>query len=186
MNKFPLNFDKSWSLFLDRDGVINHRLPDDYVKNIEEFSFLPQVLDALKILNQYFGSIIVVTNQQGIGKGLMTENQLDAIHQHMLKQVKDNKGRIDRVYYCPDLKSSGSLYRKPNIGMGLQARKEFNAINFKKSVIAGDSISDMIFGKKLGMKTVFISDNHSKAIKHPELIDFISPSLIDFAKLIHK
>ncbi|MCX6231817.1 MAG: HAD family hydrolase [Bacteroidetes bacterium] len=183
--KLPLQFDTSWTLFLDRDGVINHRLPDDYVKNTDEFKFLPHVLDALKIFNQQFGNIIVVTNQQGIGKGVMTETQLEIIHQHLLKQVKDNKGRIDCVYYCPDLKDIGSFCRKPNIGMGLKAKKEFKNINFKKSVMIGDSLSDMIFGKRLGMKTIFISENHTKAIKHPELIDFISPSLFDFAKLIN-
>jgi len=185
MKKFPLNFDKSWSLFLDRDGVINHRLPDDYVKNTEEFKFLPHVVDALKIFDQVFGTIVVVTNQQGIGKKAMTENQLEIIHEYLLKQIKENKGRIDKIYYCPDLKNSGSFYRKPNIGMGLKARKEFNNIKFKKSVMVGDSISDMIFGKKLGMRTVFISDNNNSAIKHHELIDFTFASLFDFAKHIN-
>ncbi len=184
MKTFPQSFDKSWTLFLDRDGVINYRLHDDYVKNIDDFRFLPNVLDALKIFNQIFGKIIVVTNQQGIGKGLMTENTLHSIHQNMIQHIKDNKGRIDNVYYCPDLKESGSFYRKPAIGMGLKAKKEFKEINLKKSLMIGDSISDMIFGKRLGMKTVFISDHHTKAIQYPELIDFVSSSLFDFATQI--
>ncbi|MFZ4741449.1 MAG: D-glycero-alpha-D-manno-heptose-1,7-bisphosphate 7-phosphatase [Bacteroidales bacterium] len=184
MLTLPHKFDKNWSLFLDRDGVINHRLIDDYVKSPSDFKFLPGVLNALEIFNQIFGKIIVVTNQQGVGKGLMTENELQLIHQKMINQIKDNNGRIDNVYFCPDLKGSGSLFRKPNIGMGLKAKKEFKEINFKKSFMIGDSVSDMGFGKKLGMKTVFISNNSTKAILHPRLIDFISPSLLDFAMLI--
>ncbi len=186
MQTFPKTFDKSWCLFLDRDGVINHRWVDDYVKTQADFQFLPGVLDALKIFNQIFGKIIVVTNQQGIGKGLMTESELHSIHQFMIQQTKDNKGRIDHVYYCADLKESGSLYRKPNIGMGLKAKKDAKEIHFKKSVMIGDSISDMIFGKRLGMKTVYISNNFTKAIQFPKQIDYISPSLFDFANNLSK
>ena len=159
MQALPNNFDNSWSLFLDRDGVINHRLIDDYVKTPADFQFLPGVLNALEIFNRIFGKIIVVTNQQGIGKGLMTEDELHLIHQNMVTQIKDNNGRINHVYFCSDLKGSGSFFRKPSIGMGLKAKKEFKEINFKKSIMIGDSISDMVFGKKLGMKTVFISNN---------------------------
>ncbi|NVN95737.1 MAG: HAD-IIIA family hydrolase [Bacteroidetes bacterium] len=185
MKTFPTNFDNNWTLFIDRDGVINHRLVDDYVKKSKDFKFQEGVLNALQIFNLIFGKIVIVTNQQGIGKGLMTEDELHSIHQDMIHQIKNNKGRIDQVYFCPDLKESGSFYRKPNIGMGLKAKKDFKEIIFKKSLMIGDSLSDMIFGKKLGMKTVFISDNLSKAKQYPELIDFISKSLIDFAKLIN-
>ncbi|MFZ4398645.1 MAG: D-glycero-alpha-D-manno-heptose-1,7-bisphosphate 7-phosphatase [Bacteroidales bacterium] len=186
MNIHLIEFNKNWTLFLDRDGVINHRWIDDYVKTPADFQFLPGVLDALKIFRRIFGRIIVVTNQQGVGKGLMTENDLNSIHQFMVKQINDNYGHIDHVYYCPDLKDSGSLFRKPNIGMGLKARKDFNDIKFKKSIMIGDSMSDMIFGKKLGMKTVFITEHLAKVIQHPEYIDFASSSLIDFATKIDK
>jgi histidinol-phosphate phosphatase family protein len=182
MKVFPTQFDKHWTLFLDRDGVINHRYIDDYVKTPAEFKFLPGVLEALKIFNQVFARIIVITNQQGIGKGIMTEKELHSIHQTMIQQTKDNNGRIDHVYYCPDLKGSRSFFRKPNIGMGLKAKKEYNEINFKKSLMIGDSVSDMIFGKRLGMRTVFISEQYTKAVQHPEWIDLVSTSLIDFAK----
>ncbi len=178
-------FNASWTLFLDRDGVINHRYIDDYVKTPSDFKFLPGVIEAMQIFNQIFGKIIVITNQQGIGKGLMTESELQSIHQYMIQEIKNNKGRIDSVYYCPDLKGSGSFFRKPNIGMGLKAKKEFNEIKLNKSIMIGDAVSDMIFGKRLGMKTVFISDEHTKAKQHPEWIDFISVSLFDFATKIN-
>jgi histidinol-phosphate phosphatase family protein len=185
MTSFIKKIDKSWSLFLDRDGVINKRLPDDYVKTSDEFEFLPGTLDAIALFTKLFNKIVIVTNQQGIGKGLMSKEQLEDIHKNMIKDIENNNGHIDNVYYCPDLEGSASFHRKPSIGMGLKAKKDFKEINFKKSIIIGDSISDMKFGKKLGMKTVFIDDNNSKALAYPELIDIISSSLIDFAKTLN-
>jgi histidinol-phosphate phosphatase family protein len=177
-----LNISKDWTLFLDRDGVINRRLVDDYVKSWDEFEFLDGVLDATKIFAETFGRIVVVTNQRGIGKGLMAEDTLNNIHQKMKDEIARAGGKIDRVYYCPALKSSGNFCRKPQIGMGLKARKDFPEINFKKSIIAGDSKSDMQFGKRLKMKTVLIGDDFSIASTNPKLIDYHFDGLIDFAR----
>lgn len=143
------------TLFLDRDGVINKHLPDDYVKSWEEFEFLPGVLDALVLLSEIFPHIVVVTNQRGVGKGLMTENDLTSIHETMLSVIQKNGGRIDKIYYCTDL-SNESFNRKPNSGMAYQAKKDFPNIDFEKSMMVGDSDSDMEFGNRLGMKTILI------------------------------
>ena len=180
-----LNIDKSWSLFLDRDGVINTRLVDDYVKCWEDFEFLPGVLEAIKCFNKLFSTIVVVTNQQGIGKGLMKVETLNNIHKKMISEIESAGGRIDKVYFCPDLRESNSLYRKPNMGMGLKARKDFPAIRFRKSIIAGDSIGDMQFGRKLGMNTVLISDDDELSRKHPETIGFRFQSLLELARFIN-
>ena len=75
-----INPEENWTLFLDRDGVINRRLPGAYVQHWDQFEFLPGVLPALSILANYFAHLIIVTNQQGIGKGLMTESDLQKIH----------------------------------------------------------------------------------------------------------
>jgi len=143
------------TLFLDRDGVINRHLPDDYVKNWEEFEFLPGVLDALVLLSDIFQHIVVVTNQRGVGKGLMTENDLNTIHETMLSVIQKNGGRIDKIYYCTDLENE-SINRKPNSGMANQAKKDFPGIDFEKSIMVGDSTSDIEFGNRLGMKTILI------------------------------
>ncbi len=181
---FIKEIDFTWSLFLDRDGVINRRIPDDYVKSYKEFEFTENTLKAIPVFNKYFSTIVVVTNQQGIGKGLMTINQLEEIHNQMILNISEYQGHIDKVYFCPDLKNSASIYRKPAIGMGLKAKKDFKQINFKKSIMIGDSISDMKFGKRLGMRTVFISESNEKAILHPDLIDFVSPSLFNFSQIL--
>ena len=116
--------DKSWTLFLDRDGVINVRLIDDYVKNINEFEFLPGVLEAFKIFAEKFGRIIIVTNQQGVGKGLMTLQDVDMVHDFMKKEIDNQKGRIDAIYICPQLKSDPNNFRKPSPRMAYMAQHE--------------------------------------------------------------
>lgn len=176
-----LKIDSTWSLFLDRDGVINKRIVDGYVKTYEQFEFLPGVLDALTIFPSHFNRIIVVSNQQGVGKGLMTIAQLDSVHQQMLIIIMEAGGRIDGIYFSPHLEKEGSFFRKPNIGMALKARKEFPGTRLRKSIMAGDSLSDMAFGKRAGMNTVFLSPEPSLAKKNPRLIDFIYPDLISFA-----
>ena len=144
--KFKL--DTSWSLFLDRDGVINKKLEDDYVKSWDEFSFKVGTLEALAELRKVFGHIFIVTNQRGVGLGKMTEEVLNEIHSNMLFEIEEASGKIDKVYYCVDT-DNNSPYRKPNIGMGLMAKQDFPEIDFSKSIMVGDSISDMEFGEKL-------------------------------------
>lgn len=154
--------DKSWTLFLDRDGVINVRLIDDYVKNINEFEFLPGVLDAFKIFTEKFGRIIIVTNQQGVGKGLMTLQDVDTVHQFMTKEIEAQKGRIDAIYVCPQLKSDPDNFRKPSPRMAYMAQHDFPEIDFDKSIMIGDSNSDIEFGKNAGMYTILIGDEPVK------------------------
>ena len=149
--------DNSWTLFLDRDGVINKKLENDYVKSPEQFEFLDGVPESIKLLSNIFGRIIIITNQQGIGKKLMSEQNLSDIHSCMLDIVNKAGGKIDKIYHCPDLDRTGSKNRKPEVGMGLKAKKAFPEINFKKSIMVGDTPQDMTFGKKLNMFTVFIA-----------------------------
>ena len=147
---------KGWTLFLDRDGVINRRLPGTYVKRWEDFEFTFRAKEAINIFGKYFDTIVVVTNQQCIGKGELTVAELDTIHNNMKKEIESAGGFIDKVYYCPNLKAENSPCRKPNPGMGWIAKKDFPKINFQESIMVGDSFSDMEFGWQLGTKTVFI------------------------------
>ncbi len=177
--------DKSWTLFLDRDGVINGERKDEYVLRLDEFIFFDGVLQALKILNDVFSLIIIITNQKGVGKGLMTLDDLHSIHEHMLQQIKTNGGRIDNIYYCTDIDNDSSN-RKPQPGMGLQARKDFPQIDFRKSIMIGNKLTDMQFGRTLGSKTVFIATSDPETpFPHP-LIDARFNNLLEFAmKFVH-
>jgi histidinol-phosphate phosphatase family protein len=165
------------ALFLDRDGVLNRLLRNDYVKCPDELEVLPGVKDALELFRKRFAHLFIVTNQQGIGKGLMTETDLAAVHRKLLDEI----GRIDHIYHCPKLHSAHSFNRKPNIGMALQARHDYPDIRLKESVMAGDSASDMLFGRRAGMTTVLIGESNEIALMHPHLVDNYFPTLIDFA-----
>lgn len=177
----PLVIDRTWTLFLDRDGVINVKLEGDYVKKIEEFEFTENALKAIAKLKQLFGKIVVVTNQQGIAKGLYTEEDLNAVHAYMQEQLAKENAQVDKIYFCPALNGDTRFNcRKPDIGMALQAQTDFPEIDFSKSVMVGDSISDMEFGRKLGMYTVFIADDTWIANKYKDLIDAHYTSLYNF------
>ena len=170
---------KDWTLFLDRDGVINVRIIDGYVTKIEAFEFLPNVIEALKIFKEKFKYIIVATNQQGVGKGIMKFEDVETVHQFMAQQVADNSGRIDKVYFCPQLKSVPDNYRKPSPKMAYFAKNDFPDIDLSKSIMIGDMNSDIEFGKNAGMKTIFIGDNELNLTPDDRF-----ETLYDFAKII--
>jgi histidinol-phosphate phosphatase family protein len=180
MNLKDLCFTEEWTLFLDRDGVISRRMADDYVKRWEDFRFIDGVLEALASFNRVFGWIIIVSNQQGVGKGLMSAENLKMIDSRMKQRIAEAGGRIDASYYSPYLASENHPDRKPGTGMALKAKTDFPGIDFSKSLMVGDSISDMEFGKKLGMITVMISAGEEKT-EDSGLVDYYFPSLLDFS-----
>jgi len=177
-----ITFDKNWTLFLDRDGVINERLPGEYVKHWDQFVFTKRALESIAYFSTVFGQIVVVTNQQGVGKGLMTQTDLDSIHNKLQSAVTKGNGRLDQIYACTSLKSANDINRKPNPGMAYQAQADFEEINFEKSIMVGDSISDIELGKRLGMKTVLVDTKQEEKNKTALLeVDFRVQNLYEFA-----
>ena len=177
--------DQSWALFLDRDGVLNHEKKDDYIRNWEEFRFYDGVKEALKQLSGVFGVIVLVTNQRGIGKGLMTLDDLADIHSKMMDEIKAAGGRIDKLYFCADLEQD-SPCRKPNPGMAELARQDFPQVQMEKSIIAGNRLSDMNFGRNAGMHTVYIASTHPEVSADDPLVDLRCESLAEFAERLTK
>lgn len=151
-----LKVDSSWTLFLDRDGVINQRNFEGYITSVNDFIFLPHAIEGLKLLSQQFSKIFVVTNQQGVAKQIMTEQTLNEIHQHMIDTLKNEGVSIDKVYFATNIRGAENDRRKPNNAMALEAKRDFPTIDFKRSVMVGDTASDLKFGMNLGMKTVLI------------------------------
>ena len=151
------------TLFLDRDGVINIRTPGDYVKTVEEFIFEPKAPEAISLLTPYFDRIVVLTNQSGIGKGVMTELQLTSVHSVLLAGVRTAGGRIDRIYFCPHRPDAGCACRKPAIGLALQAQADFPDIRFGDSWLVGDSVCDMELALALGARAVLIEGKDEEA-----------------------
>lgn len=175
-----LGINSTWTLFLDRDGVINDRLIDDYVKHLHELRIIENVPKAIAKFTTLFNRIVVVTNQQGIGKGLMTANDLEIIHGFIADTIFSAGGKIDQFYFAPQLKQENSNYRKPGTGMGLHAQQDFPEIDFNKSLMIGDSESDIEFGMKLGMKTILLKSGSNIFTK----ADYIFENLYQVAKAL--
>jgi D-glycero-D-manno-heptose 1,7-bisphosphate phosphatase len=180
-NKPPI--DHSWTLFLDRDGVINVESVGSYITSWNEFTFHDGVLDALRALGQLFGTVVVVSNQRGVGRGIMSLDALREINANMREAVSTTGGRIDKIYAATAV-TDEDHNRKPNVGMGMQAQEDFPHIDFKRSVMVGNSISDMEFGKRLSMHTVFLTTKHEPFTLPHDLIDEQYSSLQEWAHSI--
>jgi D-glycero-alpha-D-manno-heptose 1-phosphate guanylyltransferase len=186
LKQIPLhleNVNGNWTVFLDRDGVINYEKENNYILNWNEFEFYPGVTEAIRILSQKFDKVIVISNQRGVGRGLMSEQDLLDIQKKMkLKIVKDG-GRIDKIYYCTATESH-HFCRKPNPGMALQAVKDFPSIDLSKTIMVGNKPTDMQFGRNAGTYTIYLKTTHpEQPLPHPD-IDLAFNSLLDFAKAL--
>ena len=171
------------TLFLDRDGVINVQIPNDYVKSPEEFKFIEGAGEALRILSEHFQLILIVSNQRGVGKGLMTDEDLIAINDFMMDRIYESGGRIDRIYTCTDT-DEHSKNRKPNIGMALQAREDFPNIAFSRSLMVGDSISDIQFANNACIPAILLGNKYNEEDLKPVEILCHFDNLLSLAKAL--
>ncbi|MGG9972036.1 D-glycero-alpha-D-manno-heptose-1,7-bisphosphate 7-phosphatase [Ferruginibacter sp. SUN002] len=172
-----------WTLFLDRDGVINHEKHLDYIHTWDEFVFYDGVKEAMNIFAKKFKYIFVVTNQKGVGRGMTKLEDLLIIHKNMKADIEAHGGKITKIYFCTDLEET-SPNRKPNPGMGLQAVDDFPDIDLSKAIMVGNTLGDMGFGRNLGIKTVFLPTTRPEVDVTDERIDASYPSLYDFAKAL--
>lgn len=176
------NLKDGWTLFIDRDGVVNEEKYQDYIHRWEEFHFFPGAKEAFKIFDSIFETIIMVTNQRGIAKGLTQIDDLEIIHQNMLREIQGVGGRIDRIYFCGEMESPN---RKPNPGMGIQAMKDFPDIVLNKSIMIGNTLSDMHFGRNLGIAfNIYIDTTTEEIPSEGRLIDFTFKTLFEAADFI--
>lgn len=143
------------TLLLDRDGVINRWLPGDYVTTWDKFTFLPGILESLRKWAGHLRHIFLVTNQRGVGKGLMTQEQLEAVHARMLSEITVVGGRIDGIYLCTAL-SDDDPRRKPNRGMFDEILAAYPDVRPEKTVMLGDSRYDREFAANCGIGFVLM------------------------------
>lgn len=158
------------TLFLDRDGVINKKIENDYVKSISEWEWRDDFLSVIPKLSAHFSRIVIVTNQRGIALGKMTKYDLENIHLMMTKKIHSLGGKIDGIYYCPHDNKDHCNCRKPKIGLALQAQATFPDIEFKNAILIGDSESDIEMGNSLEMTTFLLSENTEVATKASKTI----------------
>ena len=162
--------------FLDRDGVVNRKAQEhEYIKTWSEFHFCDKSINGIRLLNKAGYKVIIVTNQRGIARKIMSKKDLEQIHDEMLAVIRKNGAEINAIYYCPhDIGECNC--RKPNIGMFLQAEKDFN-IDKEKSFIIGDSISDMDAGEKYGIKNFLLNEKESLDILVKKILSLDSVNL---------
>lgn len=148
-------------VFLDRDGVINQKAPKaNYIKNWDEFIFLPGAIEAIKLLNTKGYKIFVISNQAGISRKAMTEKDLALIHKNMQKKLKTYGAKIDDFYYCPHGWDEDCECRKPKPGMLLQAARE-HFIDLRKATFIGDDERDRQAGESAGCPTILVTPKNN-------------------------
>jgi len=174
-------------VFLDRDGVIN-KSPGDklYVTSQESFCFLPHAKKAISLLSKEGFKIFVVSNQAGVGNGVYSQKTLDEITAKMLNDIKQDGGKIDKVYYCTHRKDTNCSCRKPRPGMFKQAAKEFK-FNLKKAYFIGDTIIDVLAAQAAGCKSILVLTGKGKLVNQKDWEakpDFVFKNLFEAAKFL--
>lgn len=169
---------KKKAIFFDRDGIVNFRIVGEYINVEENFHFIPDFLDIFSKVKQLGYLVILVSNQKGVGKGLMKYSELDQIHNFMTRKLYELTGEtFDDIYYCTDTSTEDSFRLKPNPGMLLEAIEKWN-IDPTVSWIVGDSDKDILAGKRAGVKTVLIGLPEENNVEP----DLCFPSLLEFFK----
>lgn len=142
-------------MFLDRDGVINRRIPGDYVRTWGQFRFLRGARAGLRLLHEAGFLLIVFTNQRGIARGLMTEEDLVEIHRRMRAELGRAGAPLDAIFHCPHDEDAGCGCRKPRPGMLARAIERFG-VNPALSWVIGDSPADLEAGRGVGVPGILV------------------------------
>lgn len=155
---------RNWCLFLDRDGVLNRRVVGDYVRDCDQFQWLPNADLAVAELRHWAPYLVVVTNQQGVGKGFMGLDDVTAIHERLQRDLTDGKlGAIDGFLVCPHIAAADCCCRKPKAGLVQQWLDRHPTSEPSLCVVVGDSKSDMELASNVaavtgGCGSIYIGD----------------------------
>ena len=179
---------KHIGIFLDRDGTINEEM--GYLSTPNDLRLIPGAADAIREANRYGFKVFVTTNQSGVARGLITEEQLAKIHRTLIEKLQQNNAHLDTIYYCPHHPEIGEApyrnnceCRKPNTGMLIRASKEHN-LDLTKSFVIGDKMIDIQTGNNAGAIPILVLTGYGKKelvlCKHNNIrIDYIAEDIID-------
>ena len=146
-------------IFLDRDGVLNKKPKEGrYLSRVEDIEWKEGSLEGLAILNKKKYKTIVVTNQAGIGKGLVSKETVNDIHLNMSNKAKSFGGSLDYIYICPHRPEDGCSCRKPSVGLFLKAQKDLN-LDFSNMYFIGDQDTDKEAANKLKINYINLEPN---------------------------
>jgi D-glycero-D-manno-heptose 1,7-bisphosphate phosphatase len=163
------------AVLLDRDGTINVKAPEgEYVTRPDQLQLLPGAAEAIRVLNDAQVPVIIVTNQRGIARGLMTEGDLAEVHSRLRKLLQDQDARVQQIFYCPHDKGVCAC-RKPGTLLLQRARDYLRLVSLRHSVMIGDSPNDVLAGRAVGARTLLLSQGNTATLCGVELAD----SLLD-------
>ena len=178
------------AIFMDRDGTIVEDV--GYMNSPDQIRFIPGSIEAIKMLYQAGYKVVVITNQAGVARGLVTEDMLQTIDKTMHKWILNGGAHLDGIYYCPHHPEHG-VYpykqtcecRKPHPGLIKRAKRDLE-IDLTQSFMIGDKATDVEAGKRVGIKTVFVLSGHGNEEKSriTEKPDHVSPNLLDAVKWV--
>lgn len=176
---------KKPAVFLDRDGTINE--DTGYIDSPERLIFIDGASSAIKKLNSKGYRVIIITNQSGVGRGYFSKEAVDAVNKKLEETLKKQGAHLDGIYYCPHHPDDNCECRKPKIGLLEKAKKDLD-IDFKKSYVVGDKISDVELASKIGGKGILVltgeGKEHKKMLKSP--LSYIADDLKDAVEWIIK
>ncbi len=151
-------------IFFDRDGTINEDV--NYLSEPEQLRLLPRAAQAIREANELRFKVFIISNQSGVARGMMTENQVDIVNKALLQLLADEGATIDGIYYCPHHPDTGFApylldceCRKPHTGMLLQAVKQFD-IDLTHSFVIGDKISDIQTANNAGASGILVKTGY--------------------------
>ncbi|RAP35569.1 D-glycero-beta-D-manno-heptose-1,7-bisphosphate 7-phosphatase [Candidatus Marinamargulisbacteria bacterium SCGC AAA071-K20] len=173
----------SKAVFLDRDGVIN--VDSGYVHSKEKFIFIENIFDLCLHLQNLGYLLIVITNQSGIDRGYYTEETFNQLSKWMTDTFKKNHIEISKVYYCPDTPEKATFMRKPNPGMILNAKEEFD-IDLDKSWLIGDKLTDIEAGENAKINNLILFQESSALHKKDKERYHITCSLNEIKNIISR
>lgn len=174
---------KEVALFLDRDGTVNEEC--EFMSSPEQVRLIPKSAEAIRDANAEGVKVFIITNQSGIARGFLTEEELGKVHRRLLELLEQERAHIDGIYYCPHHPEFGPdcECRKPKPGLLQRAAKEFN-IDLTRSYLVGDRLIDVETGRAAGTTNVLVLTGYGRqeyetsGMNHPP-IDYVAENLYD-------
>jgi D-glycero-D-manno-heptose 1,7-bisphosphate phosphatase len=175
-------------IILDRDGVINQESAN-YIRSPEDWQPIPGSLAAIAQLNHAGHTVVIATNQSGLGRGYFNEATLNAIHEKMYHALANLGGHIDGIYYCPHIDADKCECRKPKPGLLWQIKRDYPTL-YQHAIFVGDNLRDLQAAAAGGIRGVWIADaTHPKPLpapfntwpRHPDLQAFVHDFLAGFS-----
>lgn len=175
------------TIFLDRDGTLN--FDPGFIQNVDQFKFYNFALPALKILSDNGNQFVIISNQSGVGRGLIEMDDLHEINSYIRREFHSNNINLLDIYVCTDHPDKSTNRRKPGTGMFLEAADDYD-IELKNCLMIGDSERDLIPAHVLGMDTMLVMTGNGHltvdTLSSADKPNYIAENILEGAKLLIK